>query len=86
MALQRHRGDLLLGVVFTAVALWQLGERLDNGSGHIAPLFLGRMRDLLRHRLYCPLRAGVALFLLALGNWFSAETGYVSGWAPTGWA
>ena len=31
---------LFLGVVFTAVALWQLGERLDNGSGHIAPLFL----------------------------------------------
>lgn len=38
------------------------------------------MRDLRRHRLYCPLRAGVALFLLALGNWFGAETGYVSGW------
>lgn len=31
---------LFLGVVFTAVSLWQLGERLDNGSGHIAPLFL----------------------------------------------
>ena len=31
---------MFLGVVFTAVALWQLGERLDNGSGHIAPLFL----------------------------------------------
>ena len=31
---------LFLGVLFTAVALWQLGERLDNGSGHIAPLFL----------------------------------------------
>ncbi len=71
---------MFLGVVFTAVALWQLGERLDNGSGHIAPLFPGRMRDLRRHRLYCPLRAGVALFLLALGNWFGAETGYVSGW------
>ncbi len=38
------------------------------------------MRDLRRHRLYCPLRACVALFLLALGNWFGAETGYVSGW------
>ena len=31
---------LFLGVIFTAVALWQLGERLDTGSGHIAPLFL----------------------------------------------
>lgn len=30
---------LFLGVIFTAVALWQLGERLDTGSGHIAPLF-----------------------------------------------
>lgn len=28
---------LFLGVLFTAIALWQLGERLDNGSGHIAP-------------------------------------------------
>jgi hypothetical protein len=33
-------GLLFLGVLFTAIALWQLGERLDNGSGHIAPLFL----------------------------------------------
>jgi hypothetical protein len=30
---------LFLGVFFTA-SRWQLGERLDNGSGHIAPLFL----------------------------------------------
>jgi hypothetical protein len=31
---------LFVGVVFTALALWQLGVRLDDGSGHIAPLFL----------------------------------------------
>lgn len=71
---------LFLGVVFTALALWQLGERLDNGSGHIAPLFL----------LGCAVYGAVGwfarsslvwlFFLLALGNWFGAETGYVSGW------
>lgn len=71
---------LFLGVVFTAIALWQLGERLDDGSGHIAPLFL----------VGCAIyglvgfigRSGLVwlFFLLALGNWFGAETGYVSGW------
>lgn len=71
---------LFLGVVFTAVALWQLGERLDNGSGHIAPLFLAGCV------IYCAIgyiaRSGLVwlFFLLALGNWFGAETGYVSGW------
>lgn len=71
---------MFLGVVFTAVALWQLGERLDNGSGHIAPLFLAGCV------IYCAIgyiaRSGLVwlFFLLALGNWFGAETGYVSGW------
>ncbi|KTG57233.1 membrane protein, partial [Klebsiella pneumoniae] len=53
---------------------------LDNGSGHIAPLFLAGCVIYGAIGSYCPLRAGVALFLLALGNWFGAETGYVSGW------
>jgi hypothetical protein len=71
---------LFLGVVFTALMLWQIGERLDDGSGHIAPLFL----------FGCVIYAVVGwfgrsslvwlFFLLALGNWFGAETGYVSGW------
>lgn len=71
---------LFLGVVCTALMLWQLGERLDNGSGHVAPLFL----------IGCAIYGAVAwfgrsalvwlFFLLALGNWFGAETGYVSGW------
>ncbi|MDU1026138.1 MAG: ABC transporter ATP-binding protein, partial [Leclercia adecarboxylata] len=71
---------LFLGVFFTAIALWQLGERLDTGSGHIAPLFL----------LGCAVyglvgffgRSGLVwlFFLLSLGNWFGAETGYMSGW------
>lgn len=38
------------------------------------------MPDLRRDWLFCSLRAGVALFLLSLGNWFGAETGYVTGW------
>lgn len=71
---------LFLGVLFTAIALWQLGERLDNGSGHIAPLFLAGCA------IYGLVgyfgRSGLVwlFFLLSLGNWFGAETGYVSGW------
>ncbi|MCO5784708.1 DUF2157 domain-containing protein, partial [Citrobacter meridianamericanus] len=71
---------LFLGVVFAALMLWQLGERLDNSSGHVAPLFL----------IGCAIYGAVAwfgrsglvwlFFLLALGSWFGAETGYVSGW------
>lgn len=71
---------LFLGVVFTAVALWQLGEWLDNGSGHIAPLFLAGC--VIYGAIGYIARSGLVwlFFLLALGNWFGAETGYVSGW------
>lgn len=71
---------LFLGVVFTAVSLWQLGERLDNGSGHIAPLFLAGC--VIYGAIGYIARSGLVwlFFLLALGNWFGAETGYVSGW------
>lgn len=71
---------LFLGVVFTAVSLWKLGERLDNGSGHIAPLFLAGC--VIYGAIGYIARSGLVwlFFLLALGNWFGAETGYVSGW------
>ncbi|HCH51664.1 MAG TPA: DUF2157 domain-containing protein [Proteus sp.] len=71
---------LFIGVMFTALFLWQLGELLDTGSGHIAPLFL----------IGCVIYAVVGFisrsslvwlfFLLMLGSWFGAETGYMSGW------
>lgn len=73
-------GLLFLGVFFTAIALWQLGERLDTGSGHIAPLFLAGCAV---YGLVGFLgRSGLVwlFFLLSLGNWFGAETGYMSGW------
>ncbi|NWK86635.1 DUF2157 domain-containing protein [Raoultella terrigena] len=71
---------LFTGVVFTAVALWQLGVRLDDGSGHIAPLFL--VGCAIYGAIGYAGRSGLVwlFFLLALGNWFGAETGYVSGW------
>ncbi|HGY4998408.1 TPA: DUF2157 domain-containing protein [Klebsiella oxytoca] len=71
---------LFLGVIFTAVALWQLGERLDTGSGHIAPLFLAGC--LIYGAIGFFARSGLVwlFFLLSLGNWFGAETGYVTGW------
>lgn len=85
LALQ-YRAILFVGVVFTALALWQLGERLDDGSGHIAPLFL--VGCAIYGAIGLAARSGLVwlFFLLALGNWFGAETGYVSGWGPIGWA
>ena len=66
-------------MLFTAIALWQLGERLDNGSGHVAPLF---RRDVRFTGWWASLVALAVwlFFLLSLGNWFGAETGYMSGW------
>jgi hypothetical protein len=71
---------LFLGVLFTALGLWQLGLWLDNGSGHVAPLFL------VGCAIYATIgylgRSGLVwlFFLLALGNYFGTETGYASGW------
>ncbi|MEQ4922596.1 DUF2157 domain-containing protein [Proteus hauseri] len=71
---------LFIGVMFTALFLWQLGELLDNGSGHVAPLFLvgcviyGVVGFISRSSLVW------LFFLLMLGSWFGAETGYMSGW------
>ena len=31
---------LFLGVVCTAIALWQLGDRLDDGSGYVSLIFV----------------------------------------------
>lgn len=71
---------LFAGVFFTAIALWQLAEKLDTGSGHIAPLFLAGC-------VFYGLvgffgRSGLVwlFFLLSLGNWLGAQTGYMSGW------
>lgn len=70
---------LFLGVVFTALMLWQAGEWLDDGSGHVAPLFLTGCAIYGAVAWYG--RSGLVwlFFLLALGSWFGAETGYVSG-------
>lgn len=71
---------LFLGVLFTALFLWQLGMALDNGSGNAALLFLfgcviyGVIGYLGRSGL-------IWLFcLLALGSYFGTSTGYASGW------
>ncbi|VFS94602.1 Uncharacterised protein [Raoultella planticola] len=52
----------------------------DDGSGHIAPLFL--VGCAIYGAIGLAARSGLVwlFFLLALGNWFGAETGYVSGW------
>lgn len=71
---------LFLGVVFTAVALWQLGERLDNGSGHIAPLFLagcviyGAIGYIARSGLVWLFFAGAGQ-LVRRGNWLRLGVG-----------
>lgn len=71
---------LFLGVLFTALFLWQLGLALDNGSGNIAPLFL----------IGCVIYGAIGYFgrsgliwlfcLLALGSYFGTATGYASSW------
>jgi hypothetical protein len=76
---------LFLGVVFTAVALWQLGERLDNGSGHIAPLFLAGC-VIYGAIGYSPLRAGVAFFCWRWATGLAQKPATSRGGAPTGWA
>ena len=71
---------LFLGVMFTALSLWQLGLWLDNGSGHVAPLFL--IGCVIYGTIGYYGRSGLIwlFFLLALGNYFGTETGYASGW------
>lgn len=71
---------LFLGVLFTALGLWQLGMALDDGHGNIAPLFL----------IGCAVYGAIGYFgrsgliwlfcLLALGSYFGTSTGYASGW------
>ncbi len=77
---------LFLGVVFTAVALWQLGERLDNGSSHIAPLFLAGC--VIYGAIGYIARSGL-VWLFFCWRWAtgSARKPATSrGGAPTGWA
>ena len=71
---------LFLGILFTAVFLWQLGELLDDGSGNIAPLLL--MGCIIYAVIGFISRSSLVwlFFLLMLGNWFGAKTGYMSGW------
>lgn len=71
---------LFLGVLFTALGIWQLGMALDNGSGNIAPLFL--VGCVIYGLVGWAGRSGMIwlFFLLALGNYFGAATGYMSGW------
>lgn len=77
---------LFLGVVFTAVALWQLGERLNTGSGHIAPMFL----------VGCVIYGAIGFFARSGLVWLFFCCRWVTGSAhkpamsqdggPTGWA
>lgn len=78
----RYSNEIILffGVLFTASSLYHLGMFLDNGSGHVAPLFL------IGCAIYAVIgyfgRSGMiwVFFLLMLGNYFGTETGYASGW------
>ncbi len=77
---------LFLGVVFTAVALWQLGERLDNGSGHIAPLFLAGC--VIYGAIGYIARSGL-VWLFFCWRWATGSArkpATSQGGAPTGWA
>ena len=60
------------------------GVWLDNGSGRVSVLLL--FAALLYGAIGWFSRSGLVWWfaLLSLGNAFGAETGYLSGWAPTG--
>ena len=71
---------LFLGVMTTAMAVYQLGRAFDSGSGHFSILILisfviyGVLGVCLKSNL-------IWLFsLISLGSWMGAETGYISGW------
>jgi len=70
---------LFLGVMFTAIMIWQIGVVFDNGTNNIAPLFL--IGCFIYGLIGFCARSGMIwlFFLLSLGNWFGAETGYASG-------
>jgi hypothetical protein len=71
---------LFCGVLGTAGAVAELGQAIDDGSGHFSLLIL------LSCAVYAALGYGfksnlIWLFaLLSLGGWMGAETGYASGW------
>lgn len=71
---------LFMAVLTTAVAVYELGRAMDNGSGHFSVLLL------LSFFIYALIGYFfgsnlVWLFaLLSFGSWMGAETGYESGW------
>ena len=71
---------LLVGVLLTAGAIGFLGKAIDNGSGHFSLLFLLSTAIYSVLAWWFPSKLVWVFALLALGNWFGAETGYISGW------
>jgi len=71
---------LVMGVIFTALFLWQLAVILDTGTGNVAPLFL--LGCFIYGAIAYAYRSGIIwLFcLLSLGSYFGTSTGYASGW------
>lgn len=71
---------IFAGVLFTAGAVGYLGKMLDTGSGHFSWLFL--LSFLLYGIIGIWLKSGLVWIfaIVALGNWFGTETGYLSGW------
>ena len=71
---------LFLGVVTTAMAVYQLGRAVDSGSGHFSILLL--ISSVIYGILGIYLKSNLIwLFsLISFGSWMGAETGYMSGW------
>ena len=71
---------LFLGVVTTAMAVYQLGRAFDSGSGNFSILIL--ISSVIYGALGIYLKSNLIwLFsLISLGSWMGAETGYISGW------
>ncbi|WP_137938951.1 DUF2157 domain-containing protein [Chitinivorax sp. B] len=69
-----------LGVIMVAGAIGWFGKAMDSGSGHFSLLLLMAAVVYCMLGLLFPSVLVWVFGLLALGAWFGAETGYVSGW------
>ncbi len=71
---------LLLGILSTASAVYQLGMSVDTGSGHFSILLLISFCIYGAIGYFCKSKLTWIFAILSLGGWLGAETGYQSGW------
>jgi hypothetical protein len=74
---------LFLGVLSTAMAVYQWGLIFDNGGGHFSALFLFSFVVYAILAFWFKSRLIWVFAILSIGSWFVAETGYMSAWGAS---